>query len=106
MIITTIRIKHIITAIVALVMLASCATKTHYYTDLDALVKQERYLDAAKLIEQSKADVYGGKNALLFYLDKGMLLHLGGRYAESNDCFEKAKQLSDEYFTKSVTTEA
>ena len=103
---TLLRIKQLATAIVALVLLTSCAAKTHYYTNLDNLVTQERYLDAAKLVEQSKADVYGEKNALLFYLDKGMLLQLGGSYAESNDCFEKAKQLSEEYFTKSVTTEA
>jgi len=100
------RYKQLATAVLALILLTSCATKTAYYHNLDGLVRQERYLDAAALVEKSKQDVYGDNNALLFYLDKGMLLHLSGRYAESNDSFERAKKLAQEYFTKSVTTEA
>ncbi|MGA2089875.1 MAG: hypothetical protein ABSH12_00240 [Endomicrobiales bacterium] len=90
----------------AVCVIISCATNSAYYNNLNGLTSQGRYLDAASLIEQSKHDVYGEKNALLFYLDKALLLHLGGNYTGSNDCFERAKKLSDQYFTKSVTTEA
>jgi hypothetical protein len=90
----------------AMLMLSACAGKTAYYRDLNDLVGQERYLDAARLVEKSKSNIYGDKNALLFYLDRGMLLHLAGSYAESNEYFERAKQLAEKYFTKSVTTEA
>lgn len=92
--------------LLAVCIIVACATNNAYYNNLNGLTAQGRYLDAATLIEQSKHDAYGEKNALLFYLDKAMLLHLGGNYAESNDCFEQAKKLAEQYFTKSVTTEA
>jgi len=104
--ITLIRFKQLVAPILVLLLLPSCATKTAYYHNLNGLVTQEQYMDAATLVEKSKLDVYGENNALLYYLDNGMLLHLSGKYAESNDSFEQAKKLALEYFTKSVTTEA
>lgn len=92
--------------LVCALLLASCATKTAYYNDLGNLVSNRKYSEAANLIEQSKEKEYGKKNALLYYLDRGMLLHIAGDYAASNAAFERAKQLAAEYFTKSVTTEA
>lgn len=100
------RFRHVPPVLFMLLVLSACAGKTGYYRDLNSLVGQERYQDAAQLVEKSKSDMYGEKNALLFQLDKGMLLHLAGSYAESNECFERAKKLAEEYFTKSVTTEA
>jgi len=73
---------------------------------MNNLVSSEKFSDAAVLTEKSKDDIYGKKNALMYYLDRGMLLQLAGSYADSNAAFERAKQLSLEYFTKSVTTEA
>jgi hypothetical protein len=73
---------------------------------MNSLVSGEKYTDAAALVEKSKDDVYGDKNALLYYLDHGMLLHLAGNYTESNAAFENAKRLARELFTKSITTEA
>lgn len=100
------RSSKIASLVFMLVMLAACAGKTGYYRDLNDLVGQERYLDAAQLVEKSKTDKYGDKNAFLFHLDKGMLLHLAGSYAESNEHFEQAKKIAYAFFTKSVTTEA
>ncbi len=100
------RVKSIVPAVLMLCLLASCAARTHYYGELNTLVGQGDYLDAATLVEKSKQDIYGEKNALLYYLDNGMLLQLAGKYAESNESFERAKQLWLDYFTKSITTEA
>ncbi|MFC1546284.1 COG3014 family protein [bacterium] len=80
--------------------------KTKYYNNLLNLIKQEDYASASTLAEQSKEKVYGNKNALLYYLDKGLLLHSNGNYEESNTAFERAKQISQDYFTKSITAEA
>ncbi len=93
-------------SLVSLVFIASCATRSAYYTELNGLVSREKYADAAALTEKSKEDIYGQKNALMYYLDRGMLLQLAGNYTESNQAFERAKKLSLSLFTKSVTTEA
>ena len=93
-------------SVLSLVFIASCATRSAYYNEMNSLVSGEKYSDAAALAEKSKDDVYGDKNALMYYLDRGMLLHIAGNYTESNAAFEKAKRLSRELFTKSITAEA
>ena len=87
-------------------LLVACASQVAYYQDMEGLVSSGRYAQAATVIEHSKDSIYGKKNALLYYLDLGMMLHIDGRYKESNDAFESAKRLFDELFTKSITTEA
>lgn len=87
-------------------IIIACATPTAYYKNLNNLIVASRFSDAADLAERSKTKNYDEKNALLYYLDKGYLLHLSGKYEESNLCFEKAKTIAKDYFTKSITTEA
>lgn len=91
----------------SLIFFSGCATqKAEYYTKLTDLIVKGNYSEAAALAETSKHSAYGEKDALLFYLDRGMLLQLCAQYDASNQAFEKAKNLSDEFFTKSITTEA
>ena len=87
-------------------LLVSCAGPGAYYQGMSRLVATGQYSQAADLIKESKESVYGSKNALLYCLDRGMLLQLAGHYRASNDAFEKAKSLAEDYFTKSITTEA
>ncbi|MBN1621256.1 MAG: hypothetical protein JW871_01545 [Endomicrobiales bacterium] len=93
-------------ALISAILLTSCATRTAYYSKLDSLVSSEKYSEAVAFNETSKEKTYGKKNALLYYLDRGMLLHFSGEYEDSNLAFEKAKRLAEEYFTKSITAEA
>ncbi|MDI6641499.1 MAG: hypothetical protein QME68_04210 [Elusimicrobiota bacterium] len=88
------------------ILFLACAT-THiaYYKNLNSFISAGKYSEAAALTEKSKYDVYGEKNALLYFLDRAFLLHLSNDYEESNLIFEKAKRLSEELFTKSITTE-
>ncbi|MBI4652254.1 hypothetical protein HY745_13470 [Candidatus Desantisbacteria bacterium] len=73
---------------------------------MNKLVADGRYSEAASLPLVNKDKEYGDKNTLLYHLDRGMLLHLSGNYTESNFEFEKAKTTAENYFTKSITTEA
>ncbi len=95
---------------VAIVVLAglllACATPLGIRQALDRYVAQNQYAEAAAAVESGKTRYYGEKNAFLFYLDRGMLLHLAGQHKESNEAFEQAKRISKELFTKSVTAEA
>jgi hypothetical protein len=99
-------VKITIIASLVGILLSSCATTTRYYRELNGYIEQDDYASAVSYLEKSKNEAYGEKNALLYWLDKGFLLHLDGKYEESNAAFEKAKALADEYFTKSITAEA
>jgi hypothetical protein len=99
-------IRFFIGLLVCGALLCSCATQGAYYQDVNRLIAAGNYSQAAELTGRSKEKVYGAKNALLYNLDRGMLLHLAGNYAESNAAFEKAKSIAQEYFTKSITAEA
>lgn len=98
-------LRYFACALLGAILFTSCAARTAYYEKLNGMVAGERYAEAAVLAEQSKKDIYGDRNALLYYLDRGMLLHLSGSYDASNEAFEQAKRVAEEHFTKSVTTE-
>jgi hypothetical protein len=63
------------------------------------------YPAALQVVEEEKSGAFGGKNRLLYWLERGMLLQIEGQYAESNEAFEQAKQIGDELYTKSLTNE-
>jgi uncharacterized protein len=90
----------------AFLLAAGCGSPRALMRDLNTLQAQGQFAQASALVEKSKSSSYGSKNALLYYLDRGMLLHLNGQYALSNQAFEEAKRVAIALFTKSVTTEA
>lgn len=57
------------------------------------------------MVEKNK-DRYGDRNRLLYYLDRGFLLHLSGRFEESNRLFEEAEDEIDRLYTQSLSTHA
>lgn len=87
-----------------LLILSSCAPVVQHYTLVDKYLSQGRYADADSVVEKYR-DKYGARNAVLYYLDRAMTLHLSGRYAESNTYLEKAEARMEELYTKSITTE-
>jgi tetratricopeptide (TPR) repeat protein len=89
-------------AVVAAAWLGACTTLAAVNREIDALLAEGRYDQAVNLLE-SQEGLYGERNALLYELERGMLLHLAGDYEASNEAFERAKQLADAYYTKSVT---
>ncbi len=60
---------------------------------------------AVKLIQEAK-DEYGRNNRLLYLMDNGMVLHLAGRYQESNAILEEAHLLIEEQYTTRVRDQA
>jgi hypothetical protein len=82
-------------------LLIGCAT-TLSLRELNSFVLKNEFASAAEQVEKKKSG-YGEKNALLYSLDRGMLLHFAGQYTESNQALETAKKTAQELFTKSVT---
>jgi hypothetical protein len=88
----------------ALVLSAACAP-ARQEARLDSYLAQEQYDEADRFLEESK-DGYGNRNAVLYALDRAMVLHLAGRYGESNRFLDAAERRIEELYTKSVTTGA
>ncbi len=97
---------RILNSLFIIFFLFSCATHFTYYSNLKNLLSIEDYTKAESIIENNKFKEYGEKNALLYWLDRGIILHYCGRYQDSILCFEKAEKIAEELYTKSITEEA
>lgn len=83
----------------ALSLLGGCATYSAKFADLKPQVSQGRFEDALATVEKES----GSKDRLLYYLERGMILHYAGRYLESNEAFAAADRTADELYTKSIS---
>jgi len=61
------------------------------------------YPGALALVEEEKKGAFGGRNRLLYHLERGMLLHVAGDFAASNAAFEIAKRIGDDLYTESLS---
>lgn len=96
--------KNIISGICcacSILFLSSCASVATLQPTVNNLAVSGRYDQALSIL--SDPHKYGKNNELLFLLDKGLVLHLAGRYEESIEAFEEAKQKYDELYTESVS---
>ncbi len=84
--------------------LSSCAGVTKISPQVNDLAVDGQYAQALQILENPKK--YGANNKLLFLFDKGLVLHLAGRYEESILVFEEAKLIYEELYTQSLTKNA
>ncbi len=75
-----------------------------FYPPLEANVASQNY-DAALESLRKAEDDFEDNHETLWELELGMLLHLAGRYEESNKYLQKAEERVEDAFTASVTTE-
>lgn len=73
---------------------------------LNSLIAARDYAGAEKFLESAKLTQYGKKNLVLYYLDKGAVLHDAGKYKESDGSFDMAEKRMEELYTKSVSKAA
>jgi hypothetical protein len=76
------------------------------YETLWRMLAENKYEEAVKYIEEIKAREYPRKDALLYFLDLGIIYHYANQPLKSNFYFEKAERLIEELFTKSLSAEA
>ena len=87
--------------LMGLLLLGACSPHLEIYPKLDALARQGKYEDAAKLVEKNR-DKYDERNVVLYNLDRGIFYHYAGKYKKSNEAFAAAEQRLDELFTTSI----
>ncbi len=81
----------------------SCATPPkNIQPQVNSLVIAQHFDKAVSFLGEDPS-AYGPNNKLLFWLDRGFVLHLAGRYAESVGAFESAKHAFDELYTRSIS---
>lgn len=91
--------------LIGMMLFSSCAPTLKQYPRINQYLLAGDYDSAYKVVEQSK-ESYAERNAVLYYLDEGTILHFAGRYEESNQSFFKAESIMDELYTKSISKEA
>ena len=88
-----------------LTALSGCGPGVRQYVQMDNLQARQQFAEADAVVVNHKAD-YGDRNAVLYDFDRGMMLHLAGQYAESNQYLAQAEDRIDQLYTKSVSAEA
>jgi hypothetical protein len=86
--------------------LSGCATDKNVYKDIDAGVGSASYdkaVDAIVKGQEGKTPIYPEKDAILLYLDKGVVEHYAGKYPDSAKDLEQAQTLINDAYTKSVS---
>lgn len=84
---------------------AGCTSTGKVQQELAGRMGAGDYAGAIEIVESQKNGAFDGRNELLYYLELGMLLHVDGRYEESNAAFERAKRIGDALYTRSLTNE-
>lgn len=85
-----------------MVLAAGCATYTAKMVDLRPQLAAGQW-DAALATVDEHA---GGKDMLLAYLERGLILHYAGRYAESNEAFAAAEHTAEALYAISISEQA
>ncbi len=87
---------------VLLLLQAGCASYSHNFEqEIQTLASQDPAAALATLDKQHHPE----RNRVLYHLNRAMLLHMLGDYAASNDEFEQAKQVIEQYQATSISEE-
>jgi hypothetical protein len=87
-----------------LIFIGGCTSVTSHYVIIEKNFLEKKYEEAEKVIEETK-DKYTDINALLYFMDRGMITHLSKKYKESNMYLLRAEEISEELYTKSISSE-
>ena len=99
-----ISVASFVLALMAIVISSlGCGSTSLVQQRLAAKMRSGDFPGAILLVEREKGRAYRGKNRLLYYLDRGMLLHVDGQYVDSNIAFESAKRIGEDLYTQSLS---
>jgi hypothetical protein len=86
-------------------LVAGCSGTFSHYGGVERSLTAGNPDKAVALIQEAK-DEYGRDNRLLYLLDEVMVLHLAGRYQESNTVLEEAHYLVEEQYATRLRDQA
>lgn len=85
------------------VALTGCVSTQFVQYELEDRMRGADYEGAVAVVDEEASGAFAGKNRLLYFLERGMLLHVDGRHQESNEAFARAKRLAKELEARSVS---
>ncbi|MBN1849765.1 MAG: hypothetical protein JW932_14405 [Deltaproteobacteria bacterium] len=91
--------------ILSCLLIVSCAPSLKHYPNINQHLIKQDYDGAYKIVQESKK-TYAERNAVLYYLDEGIISHYGGHYDVSNRSLSKSESMMEELYTKSISKEA
>ncbi len=101
------RRPALLAGLAALAAGAGCVSATSAYREhVNALVEQDQYAAALQAVEEQRVPKYGERDRVLYWLDKGALLHMSRDYRDSDALLDQAELRIDELYTKSLTQAA
>ncbi len=87
------------------ILFMGCSGPMSHYAGVERSLLTGQSEQAVQIM-QSARDEYDNKSRLLFLMDYGMVLHLAGRYVESNAVLEEAHFLIEDLYTRRLRDEA
>jgi len=95
-------LRRLARVLLVVAFLPGCASYTHTALEVrDPLIKGD-FEAAEAFLEEKKP----GGDGLPYLMELGLVQRYRGEYSRSNETFERAEQLIDELFTKSISREA
>jgi len=101
--------KRAVLAFFVLIIVIFTGCGVPFHRKLDMYMTAEQYNEADDLIaaekKTPKENIYSGKNELLYFFDRGVMLQALGDYENSTKLFQKADEKIDALYTKSLVDE-
>lgn len=86
---------------------ASCAMPSQgHKLGMQQMLAASNYDGAVSWIDRVREDQYGRRNAVLYHLDRAMILHEAARYRSSDQAFDQAELQMEALFTTSLSKAA
>jgi len=99
-------IHKLLVVLLPALLALSCASSPDAYNNIDHAVKNDDFEAAMEAIaagQASRRPIYSNRNAIMLYLDKGLLEHYARNYANSSRDLQEAERLIEEAYTKSIS---
>lgn len=74
------------------------------YARIDRALEDGNPAEGVKILDKAQ-DVYGSKSTALYFMDKGMVQYLAGRYTDSIQSLSAAEALTEDLYTRRIHTE-
>lgn len=90
---------------VLLLSLTACGPSVNRYALIEESLRANDPKRADAIVEKAEKE-YGAKSRVLYWMDRGMILHLAGEYERSNAVLEQAEEEVERLYTRRLRTEA
>jgi len=94
-----VRMAVLLLLLLSLALVNGCATYTTKFKNLRPELAEGNFDAALTTVEKQS----GSKDRLLYYLERGLVLHFAERFGESNEAFAAAERTADALYTKSLS---